>query len=556
MEFRRERLGALLVNSGLISAEQLAEALESQGQLGGKLGDVLVRLLFATEEQVGRTLAEQKGLEYVTLAGRALDREAATRLPERLLRLKRIMPIGYEDGSIVLAMADPLDIEAMDDVRVRTGMIVTPVVSTPSQILNAIEKYVTTTDAFQDVVEEGEERGEQLTEAELAASEDVPVVRLVNQLIREAVVDRASDIHLEPNERGLHVRYRVDGVLFDVMDLPKTARAGVTSRIKIMADMDIAERRRPQDGRMRITVEGNAVDMRVASLPTPLGEAITIRLLNRGLTFHDLEDLGLDGRHMEQMEWFLTRPYGAVLLAGPTGSGKSTTLYAALKRLNAPERKIITIEDPIEYRMDGLTQMGVNIRAGLSFGSGLRSILRSDPDVIMIGEMRDPETAEIGIRAALTGHLVLSSIHTNGAPAALTRLLDMDVAPYITSSALLGVVAQRLVRRLCPICKKPVETTKEALQQAGFSAKEAGKVKPDGPVGCSECFDTGYRGRIGLFEIMVMDDELRRLFLREAPLDQLRETAVANGMTTLQRDALDKVAAGLTSLDEIARVIM
>ncbi|HEY3318186.1 MAG TPA: ATPase, T2SS/T4P/T4SS family [Coriobacteriia bacterium] len=556
MEYRHERLGELLIRGGLITDEQLEEALEVQRRVGGKLGEVLVTQLLASEEQIAQTLADQKGFEFVNLASVGIDRTATTRIPERVARMRRIIPIAYDDGAIVLAMADPLDIEAIDDVRVRAGLPVKPVVATNSQIAHAIEKFIASADAFADVVDEAAEREDAATEAQAAGTEDVPVVRLVNQLIREAVADRASDIHLEPGETKMRVRYRVDGVLFDVMEIPRNARAGITSRIKIMADMDISERRLPQDGRIQVQVEGKTVDMRVATLPTPSGEEITIRLLNQGLTFHSLGDLGMTPEQLAQMEDFLSKPYGALLLAGPTGSGKSTTLYASLKRLNCPERKIITVEDPIEYRMDGLTQIPVNGKIGLTFARALRSILRSDPDVVMIGEMRDPETAEIGVRAALTGHLVLSSIHTNDAPAALTRLVDMDVAPYVTSSALIGVVAQRLARRLCPKCKKVADIPPDALVQAGFSVEEAAKVKTYRAVGCTDCLDTGYRGRIGLFEMMPVDDDIRRLFLHEAPLDQLRAAAVEHGMKPLMRDALDKVASGETSLEEIARVVV
>jgi type IV pilus assembly protein PilB len=554
-DFRRERLGELLVSSLVVTEDQLEQALDAQRRGGGKLGEVLVRLLFTTEEQIARTLAQQKGLEFVNLANMALDRSAIARVPERLARLRRIIPLAYREGRVVLAMADPLDIETIDDVRVRTGMHVLPVVATSSQILHAIEKYITSPEALQNVMDAAGS-DDVPDETAIAASEDVPVVRMVNQLVREAVLDRASDIHFEPNEQGLRVRYRVDGVMFEVVELPRSVRPGITSRIKIMADLDIAERRTPQDGRIQLNIEGKRVDMRVATLPTPYGESITIRVLDQGLTFHSLEDLGMGEAHLERMTAFLSRPYGAVLFAGPTGSGKSTAMYAGLKRLNDAERKIITVEDPVEYRMDGLTQVAVNAKVGLTFSSALRSILRSDPDVVMIGEMRDPETAEIAIRAALTGHLVLSSIHTNDAPSALTRLVDMGIEPYITSSALLGVVAQRLARRLCPECRQPADVTPEALMRFGYTEEEANAVRPFKAVGCGQCSDTGYRGRIGLFEIMAMDDELRRLFLREAPLDQLRCTAIEHGMKTLQRDALDKVAAGVTSLNEIARVVV
>jgi type IV pilus assembly protein PilB len=554
--YPRERLGELLVRSGLITEDQLAEALEAQRHGGGKLGEVLVRLLFVSEERLAETLARQKDIVFVNLAAESIDRDAATRIPLRLARRRRVIPIGFRDGSLVLAMANPLDIEAIDDVRVRSGMPVTPVVATPSQIQYAIEKYLASADAFVELVGTAKSIPELPTEQQLAASEDAPVVRLVNQVLREAVIDRASDVHVEPTEHGLRVRYRVDGVLHDVMDLPKNTRAGITSRIKIMADMDIAERRLPQDGRMTIMVDGRPVDMRVASLPTPTGESLVIRLLNQAFEFHTLEDVGMTDRHLELMRGFLGKPYGAVLLAGPTGSGKSTTLYAAATALNSEERKIITIEDPVEYQMDGITQIAVNPKIGLTFAVGLRTILRADPDVVLIGEMRDPETAEIGIRAALTGHLVLSSIHTNDAPSALTRLVDMNVAPYVTSSALLGVVAQRLVRRLCPQCKRERKVPPDVLVRAGYTPEEAAKVQPFGPVGCQHCFETGYRGRLGVFEIMVMDEDIQRLFLHESPAEQLRAVAIEHDMVTLRRDALDKVASGMTSLEEIARVVI
>jgi type IV pilus assembly protein PilB len=554
MTYTRERLGELLLASGRITEGQLAEALAVQSDEGGKLGQVLVRQLVLDEDQIAKTLAEQKGLRYISLTTYAVDREAVARIPERVARRSLIIPVGYQDGSIVLAMADPLDIEAIDDIRVRTGMSVQPVVATSTQIQYAIEKYITAADAFSDVmiaIEEDE------TEIEIEADDDVPIVRLVNQLIREAVIDQASDIHIEPGDKSIRVRYRVDGVLHEVMQLPLSVKAGVISRVKIMAEMNIAERRRPQDGRISIVVNGRGIDLRVATLPTPAGESIVIRVLNHDMEALTLEDLGMAEAHLRQMEKFLARPYGAILVSGPTGSGKSTSLYAGLTRINAPTRKILTIEDPIEYQIAGITQMAVNPMIGLTFARMLRTVLRSDPDVVMVGEIRDAETAEIAIRAALTGHLVLSSIHTNDAPSALTRLVDMEVAPYITSSALVGVVAQRLARRLCKKCRKRVKVSPEVAHAAGFSEEEIEKgLKLWGPKGCDECTGTGYRSRLGLFEIMEMDEELERLFLREAPSEQLREAALKAGMVSLRRDALDKVAKGITSLDEINRVVV
>ncbi|MDI6900511.1 MAG: ATPase, T2SS/T4P/T4SS family [Anaerosomatales bacterium] len=553
--YTRERLGELLVAAGLVTRAQLDHALQVQVAEGGKLGQILVRQLIVDEDDIARTLAEQKGLDHVSLTTYPVDREATSRIPERIARRNLVIPIGYEDGSLVLAMADPLDVEAIDDVKVSTGLGVIPVVATGTQIQYAIEKYIAAADVVQDImVAAGEE--EAVPDEVIAGDEDVPVVRLVNQLIREAIADNASDIHIEPGDKGVRIRYRIDGVLQEIMRLPLSIKPGLISRVKVMADMNIAERRRPQDGRIGVIVNGRPVDLRVATLPTPSGESIVLRVLNQDMEALKLEDLGLTEGNLEIMRRFLTRPYGAVFISGPTGSGKTTTLYASLMQLNEPSRKIITIEDPIEYQIGGITQMAVNPAIGLSFARLLRTVLRSDPDVAMVGEIRDPETAEIAIRAALTGHLVLSSIHTNDAPSALTRLVDMEVAPYVTSSALVGVVAQRLARRLCPACKKRRRLSASTLTAAGFTKEESSSVKVYGPVGCDECYGTGYAGRIGLFEIMEMNDDLRALFLKRASSEDLRKTALATGMKSLRRDALDKVAAGVTSLEEIARVVI
>lgn len=552
--YTRERLGEILVRAGRITEEQLAAALAVQAAEGGKLGQVLVRQLVVDEDEIAQTLAEQKGLEYVKLTAYPIDRRAVAEIPERLARRRLVIPISYRDESLVLAMADPLDVEAIDDVRLTTGRAVIPVVATPTQIQYAIEKYLASADALQEVVEAVQESPEE----DLGIpDEDAPVVRLVNQIIREAVMDDASDIHIEPGEHSVRVRYRVDGVLHERMQLPLSVRPGLTSRIKIMADLDIAERRRPQDGRIALSVNNRPVDIRVATLPTPLGESIVLRVLNHDVQLHTLGDLGMSDDHLATMERFLARPWGAVLVSGPTGSGKTTTLYAGLSRINEPTRKIITIEDPIEYRIPGITQMAVNPSIGLTFAALLRTVLRSDPDVVLVGEIRDPETAEIAIRAALTGHLVLSSIHTNDAPSALTRLVDMRVEPYITSSALVGVVAQRLARRLCRKCRKRYRVSPETALAAGFTEEEVEQgLRLYRAVGCDECSGTGYRGRVGLFEIMEVTEEIQRLFLREAPADQLRLAAIEGGMRTLRRDALDKVKAGITSLEEVARVIV
>jgi type IV pilus assembly protein PilB len=379
---------------------------------------------------------------------------------------------------------------------------------------------------------------------------------MVNQLLREAALDRASDVHFEPRDDGVRVRYRIDGVLQDVTLLPKNSQAGLISRIKVMADMDITERRRPQDGRIGLRVNNEPLDLRVALLPTPAGEGIVIRILNSGVSFHQIDGLGLSEANFEKFNRMLHAPYGCVFVAGPTGSGKSTSLYAALKTINDPTRKVCTIEDPIEYQMTGLTQVAVNTRVGLTFAAGLRTLLRFDPDIVMVGEVRDAETASIAVRAALTGHLVLSSIHTNDAPSALTRITDMGVEPYITSSALLGAVAQRLVRKLCPSCKREREYPREFLLAAGYAPEELKDLVTYESVGCDQCRHTGYIGRIGVFEIMEMDDDLIRLFVKEAPAEDLRALALSKGMIGLRRDALDKVAAGITSLEEVDRTVV
>ncbi len=554
MSYTRERLGEILVRAGKITAEQLAAALAVQAVEGGKIGQVLVRQLVLDEDEIAQTLAEQKGLDCVRLTAFPIDRRAVSEIPERLARKRLVIPIAYEGESLVLAMADPLDVEAIDDVRLTTGRNVVPVVATPTQIQYAIEKFLASADALQEVVETVRETHE---EEVAAPDEDAPVVRLVNQIIREAVMDQASDIHIEPGDHSVRVRYRVDGVLHERMQLPLSVRPGLTSRIKIMADLDISERRRPQDGRIAVSINNRPLDIRVATLPTPAGESIVLRLLNHDVEMHTLGDLGMDQDNLATMQRFLARPWGAVLVSGPTGSGKTTTLYAGLNRINEPTRKIITIEDPIEYRIPGITQMAVNPAIGLTFAALLRTVLRSDPDVVMVGEIRDPETAEIAIRAALTGHLVLSSIHTNDAPSALTRLVDMGVEPYITSSALVGVVAQRLARKLCRKCRKRYRVAPESALAAGFTEEEVeAGLRLFRAVGCDECSGTGYRGRIGLFEIMEVTEEIQRLFLREAPADQLRDAAIEAGMRTLRRDALEKVKAGITSLDEVARVVV
>jgi type IV pilus assembly protein PilB len=545
-----------LVHSGLVDDAALSAALESQQSGGGKLGEILIRDFDVTEEQIAAALAGQKGLKHVNLSAYPIDRVVATLLPVRMARHRRVIPIAVREGRLVLAMADPLDVEAVDEAELRSGMKVDPVVASDSQVRLAIEKFVAGAGVMQELelVDRSAEQHQDTQETDVTV--DVAVVRMVNQLVREAVLERASDIHFEPGADSVRVRYRIDGVLREAANLPKSSQAELLSRVKVMADMDITERRRPQDGRFGIRIDGKALDFRVATLPTPDGEAITLRILDSKVAFKSLEDIGLTGDDLLKVQRMLAHPYGAMFISGPTGSGKSTTLYALLSAVNNPGLKTITVEDPVEYRMAGITQIAVNNKVGLTFAAGLRMILRSDPDIVMVGEVRDPETAETAVRAALTGHLVLTSIHTNDAPSALTRLGDMGVPPYVTSAGLIGAVAQRLVRTLCPNCKELCSPSKARLVRAGFTKVEVGDMQVYTAKGCEQCLSTGYKGRIGCFEVMEFDDELQTLFQANASTSALREVAVKAGMRTLRRDALDKVALGITSLEEVDRVVV
>lgn len=554
MDYRRAKMGEVLVRDGLISPEELESALREQHDFGGRLGEILVRDLVLTENQIAEALAQREGIRHVDLTTYPIDRAAVALVPARSAQVKMMIPIGFEGERLVLAMADPLDVEAVDSARLWSHHQIEPVVAAASQVKYAIEKYAIEGDTIHELeVDQDAAAPAEVVDEDVAGS--VPVVRVINQVLHSAVTDGASDIHFEPGEGTVRVRYRIDGVLVEVAELPKSSQAMLTSRLKVMSDMDIAQRRLPQDGRISLRVDDRIVDMRVASLPTPLGESIVVRILDVAAYARSVEEVGLTGENRAAFERMLGRPYGAILVAGPTGSGKTTTLYAGLGLVNTPARKIITIEDPIEYRLSGITQVAVNPRIGLTFAGGLREVLRSDPDIVMVGEVRDAETAIIAVRAALTGHLVLSSIHTNDAPSALTRLSEMGVEAYISSSALIGAVAQRLVRVLCPECKLPRPASDDVLIAAGFTPEEAKVVLPYGPVGCSACRTTGYSGRVGVFEVMEMTSGMRKLLLANAPAEELRELALREGMTSLRRDALDKVAAGITSLEEVARVV-
>ncbi len=553
-------LGALLVAGGMITREQLAAALREQERTGKKLGRILIDLGLMREADIVRMLARQVGLEFVDLSDYPVDPSAAALIPEATARRYLAIGIGHEDGKLVLAMSDPSNVFALDDIRTITGVELKPVVAAASDVEAAIRRFSRMDQAVEDFASEAAEAAAQdeieALDQQKAAVEEGPIVKLVNLLITQAVNDRASDIHVEPTERDVRIRYRIDGVLHEVMHSPRNIQAGLSSRLKIMADINIAERRVPQDGRMSVTVSGKKIDLRVATLPTVFGEKVVLRILDTSQALLRLEDLGFLSESYERYEDSFRKPYGAILVTGPTGSGKSTTLYATLNVINDVERNIITVEDPVEYRMPGINQVQIHTKAGLTFASALRSILRSDPDTILIGEIRDRETAMIAVESALTGHLVLSSLHTNDAPSAVTRLVEMGVEPYLVSSALDCVVAQRLARQLCEKCKEGYKPDELELQEAGFHQDDWGDIAElYRAVGCGVCGKTGFRGRLGLYEVMTVTEDIERHTVARSSSEEIRRTAVEQGMLTLRDDGLEKVRAGLTTIEEVFRVV-
>ncbi len=540
------RLGEILIERRLITQEDLDRALELQRDRGDKLGKILVDLGFIAARDVLAALAEQLRVPLLSIEGPpAVSPETETLLP-KFLRQFRCLPVALHDHTVTLAMADPLDFETRSTVAACTGLTVRVGIAAEQEILDAIDRFYGESNKNEpEFAMSTAEASEDLEQLRDMASE-APVIRLVNAMIAQAVEQRASDIHIEPFEKEFRIRYRIDGVLVSQDAPPRELKAAIISRVKLMARLNIAERRLPQDGRIKVKTLGREVDLRVSTLPTLYGESVVMRLLDRSAgDFYDLERLGFDRHMLSRMEYYTSLPHGILLVTGPTGSGKSTTLYSALKRINQSDKKIITIEDPVEYQMDGINQLHVNTHIGLTFASGLRHIVRQDPDVIMIGEIRDRETADIAIRAALTGHFVYSTLHTNDAPSAITRLTDMGVENYLMTSSVVAVLAQRLVRVLCEHCKTSNGTA----------------VTPEGetiPVfrgaGCESCFHTGYRGRLGIFELMEMDEELRAIIMRNEDATRITAAARRNGMRNLREDGWTKVRQGVTSAEEVMRV--
>jgi type IV pilus assembly protein PilB len=558
------QLDELLIERGLISEDQLEEAREIALERGRSLGRVLIELDYLKEAALVAILAEQLGLEFIDLADSNLDASAIALVPEATARRHNLIPVSFDDrGRLVVAMADPANVVAIDDLRAMTKREVHTLVATKTDVIGAITRHYRLESAAESLVDEAaaaqeeEDKSLEAITGQESSADDAPIIKLVNLLITQAVNDRASDIHIEPEDRALRVRYRIDGVLHEVMNPPKSVQAGITSRLKIMADINIAERRLPQDGRIGLVVQGKQIDIRVATLPTVHGEKIVMRLLDKSSVLLKLQDLAFLPENFTRYEEAYLKPYGAILVTGPTGSGKSTTLYATLNILNQPSVNIITVEDPVEYRLHGINQIQTNVKAGLTFASALRSILRADPDILLVGEIRDRETAQIAIEAALTGHLVLSTLHTNDAPSALTRMTEMGIEPFLVASALDAVLAQRLARRLCSRCREAYKPTREELMTARFPLGEDEEV-PElfRPVGCSSCGQTGYKGRLALHEVMTVTEEVERLVVEKASSEDVGRLAREQGMTTLRDDGMEKVRSGETSIEEILRVVV
>jgi general secretion pathway protein E len=555
--------GRWLTATGLLSETELARAEARRRETAEPLADAVVRLGLSAPEEIAAALARAFELPYVSREEFPTSPPFLRNLSLQYMRQYRFCPLAVDAGTLTIASADPSDPTPADDLRGALGLEVRVAVATEAVILEAIERYFGTgSTAVQKAIEalrgeddagDGEDGGGEDLSSLRDRAFDAPVVRLVNLLIENAVKANASDVHIEPFESDLRVRYRIDGVLFDAEAPPRRLRAAITSRIKIMAELNIAERRLPQDGRIRMSLDGRRLDIRVSTLPTIHGESVVMRLLDRAAILLPLERLGFDAASQRQIERLIALPHGMLLVTGPTGSGKTTTLYSALDKINAPGRKIITIEDPVEYQLRGVNQIHVKPKIGLSFAAGLRHIVRQDPDVIMVGEIRDAETADIAIHAALTGHLVFSTLHTNDAPGALTRLLDMGVEPYLVASVLEGILAQRLVRVVCPACRVPDQPEPGALSAMGVERVPAGATLVRGQ-GCAECRGTGYRGRSGIYELLRMTEELRSLTLRKSPGHQIRQHALQAGMVTLRQDGWAKCLAGVTTVDEVLRV--
>ncbi len=557
------RLGQMMVKANLITPEQLDRALALQRASGGRIGGALAKLGYITEEEIASFLSRQYGVSYIDLSAAKIDPAIIKLIPAAVANKHLLIPVGRAGSVLSVAMANPSDIFAIDDIRFMTGYSVKPMVAPETSIRYALNKYYDTAGLARSLVKDfqRQERPDVETDEQeidlvelYRATEDAPVVKLVNLILTDAIKKGASDIHIEPHEKTFRIRFRIDGVLYEVMSPPPTMHPALVSRIKIMARLDIAERRMPQDGRIKVKMGKRELDLRVSTVPALFGEKVVMRLLDRSSLELDLTKLGFEPEALPAVEKAIFSPYGMILVTGPTGSGKTTTLYSALSRINSIGTNIMTAEDPVEYNLTGINQVQVKPDIGLNFAALLRSFLRQDPDIIMVGEIRDFETAEIAIKAALTGHLVLSTVHTNDAPSTVGRLISMGMPPYLVSASLNLLVAQRLVRRTCRECRVESPVPIPALAGIGFSAEEAKTLTLYRGKGCMACSDTGYRGRVALYEVMVIDEQVREAILAGASTGDLRELARKHGMRTLREGGLQKIREGITTFDEVARV--
>src|SRR5947209_1866431 len=564
------RLGELLTKASLISPDQLKEALKLQKDTGGKLGETLIKLGFVAEEDITECLSQQFGVPSINLAHFEIDSSVIKLIPADVARKYNILPVNKTGATVTIAMADPTNVFAMDDIKFMTGYNVEPVVASELGIKAAIDNYYGTTSSLElkrvmedlqhaesadlEVLDEEEEMNlEQLVDS----AEEAPVVKLVNLVLTDAIKRGASDIHIEPYEKEYRVRFRIDGILYEIMNPPIKLKDAITSRMKILSKLDISEKRLPQDGRIKLKMKLNdrnkELDFRVSVLPTLFGEKIVLRLLDKDNLRLDMTKLGFEPESLVKFEEAIFKPWGMVLVTGPTGSGKTNTLYSALAKVNSPEVNIMTAEDPVEFNLPGINQVQMKEAIGLNFAATLRSFLRQDPNIILVGEIRDFETAEIAIKAALTGHLVLSTLHTNDAPSTINRLMNMGIEPFLVATSVNLIQAQRLIRRVCSECKEVVHTPPEALVEVGFTIEESKTLKLYKGRGCAKCTNTGFKGRVGLYEVMEITDDIRELILIGASALELRKRAIENGMLTLRQSGLMKIRNGITTIEEVVR---
>lgn len=562
-------IGQIIKETTNITDEDLERALQVQRGTREPLAQLLVKMGLITERDRAKALGRQWGVNFVEFTVDKLEPEIVSLVPRHLLQRFRVLPVTRRGNRLTVAMVNPLDIFAIDQLRLVTGLEIDPVITVEDDLNQAITNILSSGDRLVEtikrVVDEVGSDGEiKFTEGKREEDisidqlrellDDAPIVQLVNMVIRQALTDKATDIHIQPEATRVRVRYRVDGILLDSTTVPKQAQAALISRIKVMAEMDIAEKRAPQDGRISLTLNNRDYDLRVSTLPGITGEKVVMRVLDKTGVSVSLGKLGIPTSMMEQFDRLIHRSYGIILVTGPTGSGKTTTLFSILNQLNSPDKNILTVEDPVEYQLPGLTQAAVNVRAGVTFASALRTMLRQDPDIILVGETRDPETALVSVEAALTGHLVLSTLHTNDAPGAVARLTEMGIEPFLTASSVIGVLAQRLVRIICPRCKEAYTPSVEAFRRLNLPL-EMDKVTFYRGAGCNACRNAGYKGRIGVFELMVVDNEIRELILQKAPTHVIRQAALDGGMISLKQDAMEKILEGITTMEEALRVI-